>query len=215
VEKIMEAQSGQAGIIGKETTVVTAATAALGAWAAAIAAASVGGKLEGLAPPETAGLIVGGIALPTLAYALSPGLQRLFDRIGLRRLTAFHAWRAAAGVAFLVWGAQGRLPQAFTDRAGWGDIVSAVLAAGIAAFWPKRGAYWFFNVVGLADLLIAIRTGLMLRLAGVTQMGGVGEFPIALIPFFAVGVTAATHLIAFRMLWAGRRSRRPVESPAA
>ncbi len=201
----MKTRIGQSAISRNEKPVIVASTAALGVWATAIAAASPSHKLQGLAPWQTASLIVGGVALPTITYSLSPGLQRLFDRIGLRRLTAFHVWRAVAGVAFLVWGARGRLPQAFTDRAGWGDILSAALAAGIAVFWPKRGAYWVFNAIGLTDLLIAVYTGLTLRLHGVAEMGGAGEFPIALIPFFGVGLTAATHLIAFRMLLSGQR----------
>ncbi len=175
----------------------------LAAWGLAVAAAAAGGIYQALPRLALGPIIVAGILLPFLAYSFSPALRAAVVSIGLRRLSAFQAWRPAATPVFLWYGAQGLLPQELAQRAAWGDLVAATLGLGVALLPPNRWRYLAAHALGLADLLAAIATGVALTLAGDPRMAAIGSLPLALIPLFGVGVTGASHLVAFDLLRRG------------
>ena len=180
------------------------ALAAIAFWALAISIASLTGILRGIPAMGVGALIVGWFAAILIACFRSEGLRLLLDRVGLRGITGFQAWRIAAALLFFWYGAHGLLPWEFVWRAEWGDLIAGMLGAAVF-LWPTRGGYWLVHLFGLADLILATATGMRLRLAGPVEMQNITAFPVALIPFFGVGLTAATHLVAFDWL---RRSKR-------
>ena len=67
----------------------------------------------------------------------------------------------------------------------------------------SRGRYLAFHLYGLADLVVALGTGMTLTLVGDPRMAGILTLPMALIPLYGVGILGATHLIAFDLLRRG------------
>ena len=182
--------------------------AGIGIWGAAVAAASASGALAKLPARLVAPLIVGGIALPTIAYARSPGLKALARDVGIHKLSLFHAWRVVGTAAFLFYGSKDRLPPTFVRNAAWGDLATSIFAGALIAFPRRRPIYAAFHAFGFADFVVALTTGLSLTLRGDARMRTIATFPLALIPLFGVGLSGAAHLIAFDVL------REPLTLPS-
>lgn len=92
--------------------------------------------------------------------------------------------------------------------AGWGDLLAGVLAVA-AALVATRLAYWVFHVIGAADFVVAVGTGLALTLASDSLMGNNATFPVALIPLSGVGLSGASHVVAFHLLLKTRTPTKP------
>jgi hypothetical protein len=154
--------------------------------------------------------ILAGVAL----LATSRGARELASGIPLPLLIAVHAGRLL-GVFFLVLLAAGRLPQSFARSAGWGDITVALAALPVAWAAQRRIAGWRWlalgwNIVGIADLVIALTLGIGSAPRSPLQFihespgsAAITTFPWALIPTFFVPVFLLAHLILFRRLLAG------------
>ena len=110
--------------------------ASLGTWGAVVAAASARGALAKLPARLVAALIVGGIALPTIAYARSAELKGLARNVGIHKLSLFHTWRVVGTAAFLFYGSKDELPPTFVRNAAWGDLATSVLAAALTGLDP-------------------------------------------------------------------------------
>lgn len=172
----------------------------LAAWGSAVAAASASGLLAKLPPRVIAPLIVGGIAVPAIAYARSPELKALARDVGIHKLSLFHSWRAIGTAAFLYYGSKDELPPVFVRNAAWGDLATSVLAAVLIVLPRSRAGYVAFHLFGLSDFIVALATGLGSTLRGDARMRTIANFPLALIPLFGVGLSGAAHLIAFDVL---------------
>jgi hypothetical protein len=184
-------------------SVVFAIAITLGVWFAGVSAAAWGGALARLQGPWIAVLVAAGIALPTLAYAFVPAVRRLAERAGLRRLTLFHMWRVPAGMVFYAYGLAGELPPLFWWLAGTGDVLAGLYAAGALRPGATRAYYWRMHLFGAADFIVAVGTGLTFTLLLDPRMGPIAQWPLALIPLFGVGLSGATHLMAFDLLRRG------------
>jgi len=193
---------------GSSVGVVVASAAAV--WGGLIAVASLTGLLHQVSPFAIAPAVVAGIVVPSAWYFRSRELQALVEGIGLRRLTLFHAWRIGPALLFFWYGAHGLLPRVFVERAAWGDLVVGLMAPVVVGLLPWRWAYGAFHVLGLADLLTAIGTAMALTLASTPAMQHIGDFPVALVPLFGVGITGTTHLMAFDLLRRGKAPSRGV-----
>jgi hypothetical protein len=172
----------------------------LGTWGAVVAAASSSGLLAKLPAPLVAPLILGGIVLPTIAYARSPELKALARDVGIHKLSLFHSWRVVGTAAFLFYGSRDELPPAFVRNAAWGDLATSILAGALIVLPRRRSTYIVFHVFGLTDFAAALATGLSLTLRGDGRMRTIAKFPLALIPLFGVGLSGAAHFIAFDLL---------------
>jgi hypothetical protein len=170
------------------------------AWGAAVAAASASGLLAKLPLRLVAPLIVGGIALPTIAYARSPQLKALAREIGVHDLSLFHTWRVVGTAAFLYYGSRDELPPAFVRNAAWGDLATSAFAFALQVLPRSRATYTAFHIFGFADFVAALATGLTLTLRGDARMRTIATFPLAMIPLFGVGLSGAAHLVAFDVL---------------
>jgi hypothetical protein len=138
------------------------------------------------------------------------------------RLAVPQVFRVVGGV-FLIVAALGELPAVFAVPAGLGDIAVGV-AAPIVAWRLSRGAgrhgaVWF-NVLGIADLVIAVSIGFLaapgpanlLSLTPSTE--AVTMLPLVLIPTTAVPLAVALHVVSLRRLRAARTATMVTARPA-
>lgn len=178
----------------------------LALWGLAVALCAAGGVYRSMPPLLVAPIIALGIAVPVVVYALSPRLRRTIAAIGLRSLTAFHIWRIGAALVFLWYGAHALIPESFARNAGWGDLVAGLLAFAVTVLPESRGRYLVFHIVGFADFVLAVGTGLTFFLRGDPRMSAIQTLPLALIPLWGVGISGAGHIVAFHLLRQGAPS---------
>jgi hypothetical protein len=152
-------------------------------------------------------------AIPLITAAIAwrrPSTHTAMFSIPLTTLIGLNVIRAE-GAFFLFLAAGGRLAGPFPYSAGWGDIITGVLALPLA--WAvSRGkasgpmvAAW--NVFGTLDLLIAVTLGVLSAQGSPAELihAGVGSLaitqlpwafvPTVLVPFFLI-----THAIIFAKL---------------
>jgi len=172
----------------------------LAIWGLAVAVAAEAGVYRAISPLLLAGIIALGIVVPVVVYAVSDGFRSYIEAIGLRSLTAFHIWRIAAALAFFWYGANDLLPETFVRNAGWGDLIAGLLALGVILLPESRTRYLAFHIFGFADFVVAVGTGLTFFLLNDPRMSGIQTLPMALIPFYGVGISGASHIMAFDLL---------------
>lgn len=128
-------------------------------------------------------------------WFLAPWLDQQPPREALFWLTLPHAFRYM-GLVFLVPGVVARpLPDSFAVPAAYGDLATGVLAllalVALRAGWSRALALvWFFNIVGTADLLNALR-----HLEVVPDFGAAWFIPTLYVPLLLV-----THFMVFARL---------------
>ena len=129
------------------------------------------------------------------AWYLSPWLSSLSTSTALIVLILPHSFRHI-GLSFLVPNLNnGGLPEAFANSAGYGDLLSAVLAL-FALIALRFGAafavplVWVFNLVGTFDLGNALRQAEAIDYFGATWF----------IPTFFVPVLLVSHWMIFGLL---------------
>jgi hypothetical protein len=154
-------------------------------------------------PLLIAPLIALGIIIPVAVYAISDGFRAYIAAVGLRPITAFHIWRIAAALVFFWYGEHNRLPEAFVRNAGWGDLIAGVLALFVVMLPENRSRYFIFHIVGFADFVVAVGTGLTLFLLNDSRMAAIQTLPMALIPLHGVGISGTSHIMAFDLLRRG------------
>lgn len=172
-------------------------------WAATVVGAAQSGALAMLYPPLIAAVVAATIAIPSVWYFSSRALQAYMDRVGHRRIVLFHTWRIPAALLFFWYGLQGQLPPLFWILAGTGDLIAGSYALWLS-FKPESPVrYRSFHIFGFADFVVAVGTGLTYTLLLDPRMAPIATLPLALVPLFGVGISGATHLIAFDMLRRG------------
>lgn len=146
----------------------------------------------------------------TLLCSRIPMVARVLARPdALWRLTMPQTFRAV-GIAFLVVMAYGRLPAVFAIPAGLGDIAICIEAAVLTRSLPRGArrlrALWF-NVLGLADLVVALGIGYAAAPRVTTRLLSVDPstqaitlLPVVLIPTAIVPLAAALHVLSLRRL---------------
>ncbi len=186
--------------------------ATLAIWGMAVATAAQTGLYGRLYPPLLAPLVALGIFVPIAIYAASAPFRRTIAAIGLRRLTLLHVWRIPAAIVFFWYGSQGLLPETFVRNAAWGDLIAGIFALVVSILPESRNRYLAFHIFGFADFVLAVATGLTLTLQGDPRMAAIQTLPLALIPLYGVGISGATHIMAFHLL---RRSRNATVAEGA
>ncbi len=154
------------------------------------------------------------VALFVLASRISTRLNAYIRGLDPVLLTQLQAWRVLGG-AFLVVYAFGQLPGLFAWPAGLGDVAVG-LAAPYMAWRLARDrdfltspAFRRFNYLGLADFVVAVATGIASRnaipgLVDQVTTAAMGQFPLVLIPTFAVPAFIILHLIVLIQVRAAR-----------
>jgi hypothetical protein len=172
----------------------------LAIWGLAVVVAAETGAYKAIYPLVLAPIIALGIVVPVIVYAVSKGFRAYIEAIGLRPLTVFHIWRIGAALLFFWYGAHDLLPQVFVQIAGWGDLIAGLLALGVTLLPENRTRYLVFEIFGFADFVAAVGTGLTMFLLHDPRMAGIQTLPMALIPFYGVGISGASHIMAFDLL---------------
>jgi hypothetical protein len=187
-----------------QTRQITWATAGVvAAWGAAVVAGAESGFFASIDMPLIAIIVAATIIVPTLVYFASPRLKAYVDAIGHRPIMMFHMWRVPAALLFFWYGAKGELPTAFWVLAGTGDLIAGGYAAYLTLKPESVRRYLSFHLFGFADFVVAVGTGLTFTLLQDPRMALITTLPMALIPLWGVGISGATHLIAFDMLRRG------------
>jgi len=155
-----------------------------------------------------AGIIGWGTIFATLIW---PKMKRQPRVQQLKTLTAIHFFRYFATTLLIAGLVSRKLPLGFAYPAAFGDLISLALAyiafIGLQrskAAEPSLLPVWIFNIVGAADLLLAIVLGPVL----VHDPGDLGLSYI--IPTVYVPLLLVAHFYAMKVL-----NRRPSEKSVA
>lgn len=141
------------------------------------------------------------IGLPFLLRSQLVG--RVLDAMPWQWLVGLQVYRVF-GIVFLLAWAAGQAPTIFAWPAGLGDFLTGLLALPVA-FSGRRGRAVAWNVFGTLDLINAITLG-FLTAPGPTQLiipdapSIVGNYPLVLIPAFAVPSSILLHALSLRQL---------------
>jgi hypothetical protein len=139
-----------------------------------------------------------------------PLLRRIIDSVPQSWIVSVQVYRVE-GLIFLTLYAGGWLPGAFAWPAGVGDVIVGLLApvVGVAYMRGVRGStglLWAWNLLGLADLVVAVTTGFLtspspLQLLALDRPNElISSFPLAMIPVFLVPLSVLLHLASLQKL---------------
>jgi len=152
--------------------------------------------------------IIAGVAL----FWLWPALRRVIKAVPQEWMVGVQFYRTM-GLIFLVLHAEGRAPGLFAWPAGVGDITVGLLAPLIGVAYARRwhhaaGLVRVWNLLGIADLIVAVTTGFLTSPSPVQMFAFdtpnqlIGIFPLVMIPVFLVPLSILLHLAS---LWKLRR----------
>ena len=185
----------------------------VGAWfTCAVAAGALGvfkNVSDSLALPVAAAALAP-IAVFIFWFTASSGLRQYLYGLNPRTLTLAHAWRVN-GVVFLILSAYGLLPLPFALPAGLGDMAIGATAAWIASRFANpehKSVFVLWQILGIADLMIAVTIGTTVRLFDPSGpgMGPMAELPLSLVPTFFVPLFLMFHFVSIAQTrrWQGR-----------
>jgi hypothetical protein len=168
------------------------------------------GSGRGSFPPI--GWALAPVVIGYLGYLTLRTARTAIDQIPLQWMIGLQVYRAL-GVVFLVEWMLGALPGAFALPAGIGDVLIGLTAPFIAARVRDgapgaREAAIRWNVLGIADLVVAVTMGVLttpgpLHLAALGPSNvGLIAFPLVLIPTIGVPFAILLHLIGLHRLTA-------------
>jgi hypothetical protein len=180
-------------------------------WLAIAWSASVKGVFSAAsAVPLLPMAIIGPVLVGAPILLLSKRIGQLLDATPASWLVGLQAYRIF-GAAFLAGALRGTLPGLFGYPAGIGDALTGMLALPAAMAVATgtaegRRAAIFWNLFGLADLVVAIMMGVItspgpLQLIASNAPGiGAAGYPSVLTPAFAVPSSILLHLLSLRLL---------------
>lgn len=168
-------------------------------------------------PPQAVGMtVIGGTSIILLLHRFLPTFRKSLDALSLEHLICIHSIRAPIGAAFLIMSQEGLFPPLFANRAGYGDLFTALSGLTVVGFATilkktrsRRALYLIWNIIGLVDLLIALGTGIYLATNQSDSMVWISRLPLLVVPTFILPVLFATH---FLML--GRILKKQTASPS-
>lgn len=164
------------------------------------------------------------IVLFSLWFAGSDSFRQFAFTLNPRTLTYLQFGRLL-GVVFLILMARGVLPAIFALPAGYGDIFIGATASFVA--WKlanpgHRSSFILWNVLGIADLVIAVGLGTTAGLISPhsVPMAAATVLPLSLIPTFFVPLFVILHVIcisqakSWKAASGNTQTRRPVQGVA-
>jgi len=139
------------------------------------------------------------ILLFVVWFAASASFRAFLMSLDPRVLTALQTWRMI-GFVFVLFEAHRLLPAMFAYPAGFGDILIGATASLVA--WqlgtPRyRNAFAAWQILGIADLVVAVGTGTLSRVLepnGI-PMTPMTVLPLSLVPTFLVPLFLMFHVV--------------------
>jgi hypothetical protein len=208
------------GAMPLTTTQRVVLSLAAGLWVGLAAALSAANMYAGSHPvgPQTIGSVIAfPLGATALAAALSPAVRATLLAMPMPFLIGLNVWRIGGGF-FLLLAADGRLDGPFPYSAGWGDIITGVLALPVAWLALRGGSdrmVFAWNAFGMLDLIVAITLGVLSANGSPLQLihAGVGSaavqvLPWSLIPTVLVPMFLIVHAVIFAQLRAKTASRQ-------
>ena len=133
-----------------------------------------------------------------------PAATHILQNIPLYLLVLLGTYRVAGAVFVYAHDAHGILSYGFSFNAGWGDVLTGVLAPLVAYIVYKRMSFAFlavvvWTIIGVGDLILA---PISAQLYGAERLV---DFPLNLIPLFLgppFGIML--HLVTLRAAWLQR-----------
>jgi hypothetical protein len=165
-------------------------------------AADLAGRAGVLTPRADSAIVALPLAVAVpfaigLAYiARSHRLTAILDAMPLSWLVGLQVYRVV-GVIFLVQWARGLAPALFAFPAGLGDFLTGLFALPVAFALARSGAgagrkAVLWNLFGITDLVTALSLGFL--------TGPRLDYPLVLIPAFAVPLSLILHAASLRQL---------------
>lgn len=162
-------------------------------------------------PPQAVGMtVIGGTFAILLLHRFLPPFRESIDSLSLEQLICIHAIRAPIGAAFLVMSQEGLFPPLFANRAGYGDLFTAIAGVAVVGFAANRNntrirktSYFLWNLIGLVDLLVALGTGIYLANQQSDSMAWISRLPLLVVPTFILPVLFSTHFLMLRRILKG------------
>ena len=211
----------KAGRPAREANATTAVAAlVVVGWFAGTAGLAWLGAYEGAGGIPT---IQFGILVPVLVGAMLwrlPAVMRIVDAVPQQWLVGIQLYRVLGFVFVVLWAA-GSLPGLFALPAGLGDLAVGLLAPLVALAYARNpaahaGSVQAWNAAGVADLAIALATGLLTSpspfqlFAFDAPNALIDKFPLVLIPVFVVPLSILLHIASLAKL---RRAAAPALRP--
>ena len=193
---------------------------AIGLWIGLSAAAGAAGMIAISKPFPFVGIFV---ALPLFAAAIAtswPAARSAMLSVPMPLMIGLNIGRIFAVLFFLL-AADGRLSGPFPVFAGWGDIITGVVAVPLLWLVNHEGtrranviAAW--NLFGAADLALAITLGVTSAEGSPLQVfAGPGSAAMQQLPWsFVPTVLVPFWLILHAIIWVQLRRRAPLSHPA-
>jgi hypothetical protein len=192
-----------------------------GLWAGLAAALASANMFLGANPfgPPAIGFMV---AFPLVAAAVAavafPAVRAVLAGMSMPFLIGLNVWRIGGGF-FLLLAADGRLDGPFPQSAGWGDVITGMLALPVAWLALRGGndrVVYAWNAFGMLDLIAAIALGVISANGSPLQLIHTGEgsaavqvLPWSLIPTVLVPMFLIVHAVIFAQLRARRAAGQP------
>lgn len=193
---------------------------AIGLWIGLSAAAGAAGMMAISKPFPVVGIFV---ALPLLAAGIAtnwPAARRAMLSVPMPLMIGLNIGRIFAVLFFLL-AAEGRLSGPFPVFAGWGDIITGVVA--VPLLWlvnhegtRRANAIAAWNLFGAADLALAITLGVTSAEGSPLQIfTGPGSAAMQQLPWsFVPTVLVPFWFILHAIIWVQLRRRAPLSHPA-
>ncbi len=172
-------------------------------------------------PPYALMPLIGGAALLWALGRFTATGRAILGALDQRHLIGFQIFRVMGGLFLLGW-AMGKIPWEFALPAGLGDIWAGIAAMGALSALNRGAAHARArviraNVIGLADFLVAVTTGLLtsegfLHLLSRDAPNIINLYPLALFPAFFVPLFIAFHLFSLAALRGGAAADVPARA---
>jgi hypothetical protein len=183
---------------------------ALVLWFSVLLGLGVGGVLHRLPPFVVPLGLIGSTATLVLIHRRSGRLRAWASTLDVRMLVGYHILRAPIGLWFLIAYQRGELPGELALRAGWGDIVTGLLAVAMLPLGLVRARdrklLWTWNLFGTLDIAMVVLTAQKLILfdRSAALRDAIG-YPFVLLPWLVVPLVLVTHALIFARLRATPR----------